>query len=1176
MKKYIAAAVTLLVAAVLACPAFANMDIVYNTKYSESIKSELVWNDLSAVKTADPDKCSFTINVEFETNTHKDYVLYMQNGDAPETEIAVMELYPNQKKKSYTYKFPHMKYGNYYLKIRAAVDGETLGEWDETLSVMRMYTPQFLDMYATSGVCGHVGRNENWSIDGIEELFMSAGIKNNRAGHTWYNVEGTNVPGIFQKSDVEKNDSHKFMAEFAKKGGRNISLIQGMPKCWFNGENSAWNSLPTTPKSIDGYSQYTARIATWYPDVVDTFEYLNEPNKPALNYPATDYVNLAMRTTVRLAKAGYKGNIDVFSFYNFRQKEWSEESYENGIYPYMTSISEHAYGFGYGPQCADKGACEKLIIDQYDNIVKYGGWKDIDWTETGAPNTEGGTGLTEQATVIKNIKDKLMSDKYSIRGYYLYDLINDGTVKTDRESMFGLVRATEEGRQPKLQYLAYANQNIETNGALQVGRIDMGDLKDEVTAYVYLKDGEPLMIAWDRNIDDGIERQMEIPGETVQLIDLYGNDEGTVSDVIQLHEAPYYIHGLSKDWLRRAAHDEVVARNETWRNNYFEGLAEGIDAERVFSNAEEKLSSAIDAKGVNELLDDYKDLGLKIIEAGKNGQYKEVEVSKMLFQLYETTTYIDRLYAAIYEGNVPSSLETNMAAAEERANKLYWNDLYIMQYSSEILRHAKRLYDRAEEVMQSDEQNPEKAGIVAAWDLLSGDLTEWFNAFSEYEHKYNFGLISHIFVDADSYIETAYDGENKEAKLIIINEGYKTFNGTVQVLDETGEKVYESEKVSVVAGAEMPMTLKFQIKKHEGSDTRNFTFNFVDDTGYVQATRSNVIEVKPMVEAQILDCDDIPEELQNVQLNIKNLFALNVDLKVKLSSSDNITLATNEMDVSLAPNEDKIVEIPVIDIKNTKFHHYTVKYELYDSEGTKIIEDNVPLSFIPITKASAPIDPSAWDGDMSDWYDAYPIYRSYVDDPNDPDQYIGANMAIRIMKKWDNEHLYILADVYDADHSSMNTGSNLWDGDCVQISLDPENNGSITTGASERYLDDDFEMGFALTGAGEEFHQWRGPNKNPSGKVEWAKIIRNSDTRCTRYLIALAADKFNLKLGEGNVIAFNVAVNEADALGREFFYQITKGTADSKTPEWYYDYKLVPATEKPYESSPTENIFPLK
>ena len=59
-------------------------------------------------------------------------------------------------------------------------------------------------------------------------------------------------------------------------------------------------------------------------------------------------------------------------------------------------------------------------------------------------------------------------------------------------------------------------------------------------------------------------------------------------------------------------------------------------------------------------------------------------------------------------------------------------------------------------------------------------------------------------------------------------------------------------------------------------------------------------------------------------------------------------------------------------------------------------------------------------------------------------------------------------------------------------------------------------------------------------------------------------------------MTFNVAVNEGDALGREFFYQITNGTADSKTPEWYYDFTLVQPTSKEYVEDVSENIFPLK
>lgn len=160
-----------------------------------------------------------------------------------------------------------------------------------------------------------------------------------------------------------------------------------MPQCWFNGENSIWNSLPTTPKSIDGYSKFATKILEWYRDDIQIVEFLNEPNKPGSNYPVAEYTNLVMRSAVRLVKSGYEGDRDAFSFYNFREKEWGYENYESGIYPYITAASDHAYGFGAGPQCADKDVCEATLVEQYTNILDFGGWKDIDWTETGAPNT---------------------------------------------------------------------------------------------------------------------------------------------------------------------------------------------------------------------------------------------------------------------------------------------------------------------------------------------------------------------------------------------------------------------------------------------------------------------------------------------------------------------------------------------------------------------------------------------------------------------------------------------------------------------------------------------------------------------------------------------------------------------------------------------------------------------
>ena len=201
---------------------------------------------------------------------------------------------------------------------------------------------------------------------------------------------------------------------------------------------------------------------------------------------------------------------------------------------------------------------------------------------------------------------------------------------------------------------------------------------------------------------------------------------------------------------------------------------------------------------------------------------------------------------------------------------------------------------------------------------------------------------------------------------------------------------------------------------------------------------------------------------------------------------------------------------------------------------------------------------------------------TFTIDATFPESYKNADLAIRILKKWDKENLYLLVDVYDDVESVQYSGVNIWDGDCVQVSVDPLNDGSEDIGNGQRrgYRKDDFEIGFANTALGSEGYQWSGPDLCINATPEWVNVSRDVENRLTRYFIALPANKFNLKLEEGADVAFNVAVNEADVLGRELWEQITLGTADDKQPDQYYDYKLVMPTTKDYEVSITENALP--
>ncbi|WP_458406491.1 sugar-binding protein [Methanobrevibacter sp.] len=949
-------------------------------------------------------------------------------------------------------------------------------------------------------------------------------------------------------------------------------LFFGLPNAYYNAKDVTYTNAPTTPDNIEGFANYAESLLKYSESgFYDTVEYLNEPNGP--KYPATKYTNLAMVTSNRLKRLGYEGNIDGFSLYNFREKEWVEENFESGIYPYITSVAIHPYGFGAGENYSDSStASENKIIDQYNNILNAGGWKDMDVTEIGS-STNGSSGVSDESQAINLVKDKCKFDKYNLIGYYVYDLIDDGIEPYARESNFGLVNHIKFGRIPKKAYAAYATLNNETNGGLALGTIDMGKSNGQILAYVYEKDGKPLVIAWDSNTKDNLDRTLYFTGETVTVTDMYGNDLGEFKDSIKLTKEPVYIHGLSDKWVVSSVLNEVSKRIDVWLANYEENLPEIILARSNFDDIKSTLTEDVTTTILAENLDKLTKLGTQIIEQGKKGAFSDKEVSKQLFQLYEVMIYLDRLYAALYDGEEVTKLYTDIESAKKLANERYWDDWYVKPYSDEILRHATRFYKRANEIMMSEEENTCKAGVINAWDMLATSLTQWFEAFSEYEHAYNYGLISNISVETSNYLETSYDGEHKIIDIKVINKGNDAFKGTLQVFDEVDNLVYETPQVTVVAGEEKDTFVEVDCNMISGTDSRKFTINFVNSEGYIEATRTHKIQISPLLEASVMDCDpDItPEELKSVKIKVRNLHNINASADIELSTSDNIKLGQEKINISLTPLEEKIIEIPVKNIINTKYHHYVVNYKISNSNGVILREESVPLSFMPVVKASSPIDPATWDGDTSDWYDSYPIYRGSVNNANEPEQYLNADIAIRIMKKWDEEHLYLLIEAYDNAHSVMYTGTQLWDGDALQVSIDPLNDGTNTEVAgSAKYREDDYEIGFALTGLGSEAYQWSGPKTVAMGTVEWIKIIRDSDTNCTKYLLAVPVEEFDLqKLSENAVVAFNVAINEADALGREEYFQITKGTADGKYPDYYYDYPMVMPTTEEYAKGTT-------
>ena len=163
-----------------------------------------------------------------------------------------------------------------------------------------------------------------------------------------------------------------------------------------------------------------------------------------------------------------------------------------------------------------------------------------------------------------------------------------------------------------------------------------------------------------------------------------------------------------------------------------------------------------------------------------------------------------------------------------------------------------------------------------------------------------------------------------------------------------------------------------------------------------------------------------------------------------------------------------------------------------------------------------------------------------------------------MLAKWNENNIYILADVYDVVHNNTYTGSNLWQGDSLQIAFDTFMNG-LAPGTTKGYQSDDYEFGIGLTPNGIENYQYVASD-SPIGNIEehLSAVIRNDKLGITRYLIKIPNTYTKqLALKAGNKFGFNIAVNDSDVLLREGYSQYTSGICDSKNPSMFKAFSLV-------------------
>jgi hypothetical protein len=150
---------------------------------------------------------------------------------------------------------------------------------------------------------------------------------------------------------------------------------------------------------------------------------------------------------------------------------------------------------------------------------------------------------------------------------------------------------------------------------------------------------------------------------------------------------------------------------------------------------------------------------------------------------------------------------------------------------------------------------------------------------------------------------------------------------------------------------------------------------------------------------------------------------------------------------------------------------------------------------------------------------------------------------------WDEENLYVSADVIDNVHAQPATNGNIWQGDSLQI--------AVGTGAPGDAIVWN-ELGFALTEEGSQSHQWFQPFSESAPQID-VNVTRDDATHHTVYEAAVPWSRLVPAGTDGRLVSIGAVFNDNDGSGRRGWIAWGGGIAGTKTSAEFKAVRLLEA-----------------
>jgi len=234
--------------------------------------------------------------------------------------------------------------------------------------------------------------------------------------------------------------------------------------------------------------------------------------------------------------------------------------------------------------------------------------------------------------------------------------------------------------------------------------------------------------------------------------------------------------------------------------------------------------------------------------------------------------------------------------------------------------------------------------------------------------------------------------------------------------------------------------------------------------------------------------------------------------------------------------------------------------------GDKEIVKRLTLKSMLCRKLTRPIK---LDGDLSDWPQQNKVTLTAAANAVASDRKLWhpADQQIKaeLMTAWDDDHFYVAVTVFKPKfYQNANSAAALWQGDSLQIALDPLKNALPNSSA---YDDDDFEYSMGLLNgkpmvyrhyASSAVHDSLQKNKGELNPEEVKLVVK---PMADRTVYEMAFSKLSIspfRLLPGSTMRWDIIINLNNGEGRMGWLELTPGIGGEKTPGQFMDIVLTP------------------